>query len=118
LLGSTKYTTGVGKSKTKKDMWSIGCILGELLGGKPMFPGASTMNQLERIISVTGMPSNKDIDAINSAFASSMLENIQEVDIKKLKEIYPKAKKECLDFMSKLLQFNPEKRMTSEVNKK
>lgn len=33
LLGSTKYTKGV-------DLWSIGCILGELLGGKPMFPGA------------------------------------------------------------------------------
>lgn len=32
LLGSQKYTKGV-------DMWSVGCILGELLGGKPMFPG-------------------------------------------------------------------------------
>lgn len=39
LLGSTKYTKGV-------DMWSVGCILGELLGGKPMFPGTSTMNQV------------------------------------------------------------------------
>ena len=48
LLGSTTYTKGV-------DMWSIGCILGELLGGKPMFPGTSTMNQLDRIIEVTGM---------------------------------------------------------------
>lgn len=41
LLGSTKYTKGV-------DLWSVGCILGELLGGKPMFPGTSTMNQLQR----------------------------------------------------------------------
>ncbi|KAG2432282.1 hypothetical protein HYH02_013005, partial [Chlamydomonas schloesseri] len=38
LLGSTKYTFGV-------DMWSSGCILGELLMGKPIFPGTSTMNQ-------------------------------------------------------------------------
>lgn len=29
LLGSTKYTKGV-------DMWSLGCILGEMLGGSPM----------------------------------------------------------------------------------
>ena len=50
LLGSTKYTKGV-------DMWSIGCILGEMLGGKPTFPGTSTMNQLDRIIEVTGRPS-------------------------------------------------------------
>eukprot|EP00959_Pyramimonas_sp_CCMP1952_P152725 3195417-Pyramimonas_sp.AAC.2 len=46
LLGSTKYTYGV-------DMWSSGCILGELLGGKPMFQGTSTMNQLDKIMEVS-----------------------------------------------------------------
>jgi hypothetical protein len=49
LLGSTKYTKGV-------DIWSIGCILGEMLGGKPIFPGTSTMNQLDRIIEVRMPP--------------------------------------------------------------
>ena len=34
-----RYTKGV-------DIWSIGCIMGELFGGKPMFPGTSTMNQV------------------------------------------------------------------------
>jgi serine/threonine protein kinase len=33
LLGSTKYGKAV-------DMWSLGCIFGEMLGGKPVFPGA------------------------------------------------------------------------------
>ena len=47
LLGSTKYTKGV-------DMWSVGCILGELLGGKPMFPGTSTMNQVRHHCSGAG----------------------------------------------------------------
>lgn len=37
-------------------MWgcAAGCILGELLGGKPLFPGTSTMNQLDRILELTG----------------------------------------------------------------
>ena len=37
VLGSTKYSKAV-------DMWSVGCILGELLLGKALFPGKSTMN--------------------------------------------------------------------------
>lgn len=37
LLGSTKYTKAV-------DIWSIGCILGELILGKAIFPGVSTIN--------------------------------------------------------------------------
>ena len=50
--------------------------MGELLGGKPMFPGSSTMNQLDKIIEVTGKPSQADIDAIDSPFAATMLESL------------------------------------------
>ena len=41
LLGSPRYTKGV-------DMWAVGCILGEMLSGRPTFPGTSTMNQVWR----------------------------------------------------------------------
>ena len=40
-------------------MWSLGCILGELLLGKPLFPGSSTLNQLERIMSSIELPSKE-----------------------------------------------------------
>jgi mitogen-activated protein kinase 15 len=51
-LGSTQYSKAV-------DLWSVGCILGELILGKAMFPGNSTLNQIERILEVTGKPSVK-----------------------------------------------------------
>lgn len=56
LLGSTEYTAAV-------DMWSVGCILGEMLTCKPVFPGNSTMNQLDRILAITGRPSVEDLAA-------------------------------------------------------
>ena len=40
LLASKRYTFGV-------DMWSLGCILAEMLLGKPLFPGTSTINQVQ-----------------------------------------------------------------------
>ncbi|GIQ91008.1 hypothetical protein KIPB_014043, partial [Kipferlia bialata] len=69
LLGSTQYTKGI-------DMWSVGCILGEIYLGQALFPGTSTMNQLDKIIEVTGRPSPADIASIESPFASTMLESL------------------------------------------
>ena len=54
LLGSTKYTKAV-------DMWSVGCILGELIIGKAIFPGTSTLNQIERVLELIGKPKDEDI---------------------------------------------------------
>ena len=64
LLGSNKYTKGV-------DMWSLGCILAELLLGKPVFPGTSTLNQLDRVMELIGRPSQDDIDAIDCPLAQT-----------------------------------------------
>mmetsp|Transcript_27662 Transcript_27662/g.33582 ORF Transcript_27662/g.33582 Transcript_27662/m.33582 type:complete len:372 (+) Transcript_27662:400-1515(+) len=107
LLGSTKYTYGV-------DMWSSGCILGELLGGKPMFQGTSTMNQLDKIMEITGRPSQEDIDAIQSPFAATMLESLPPVEPRSLRELFPNASPEAEDLLRRLLQFNPNKRITAE----
>lgn len=107
LLGSTNYTKGV-------DMWSVGCILGELLGGKPMFPGTSTMNQLDRIIEVTGRPSPADIEAIQSEFAATMLDSLPDVEPRSLQSMYPNASEEAIDLLRKLLMFNPDQRITAE----
>ena len=37
-------------------MWGAGCILGEILAGKPVFPGSSTIQQLELICALVGKP--------------------------------------------------------------
>ena len=69
LLGSQRYSKAI-------DMWSVGCILGELLGGTTMFPGTSTLNQLSRICEFTGMPTAQDLESANSPFATTLAESI------------------------------------------
>lgn len=69
LLGSTKYTKAV-------DMWSVGCILGEMIIGKAIFPGTSTLNQIERVLELTGKPKPEDIEAIESNLAYNIINSI------------------------------------------
>jgi len=52
LLGTKQYSTEI-------DMWSVGCIFGELLLMKPLFPGRSEIDQLNRIFKDLGTPSEK-----------------------------------------------------------
>jgi len=107
LLGSTDYTKGV-------DTWSVGCILGELLGGKPMFPGTSTMNQLDRIIEAVGRPTKDDIEAINSPFAATMLDSLPETEARSFMSMFPNCDEDGIDLLGKLLRFNPNLRITAE----
>jgi len=107
LLGSNNYSKGV-------DMWSIGCILAELIGEQPLFPGESTMNQLTRVIEVTGYPNKTDMASMKSKFTKTMLESVNVKQQRPLKEKLPNAGEDALDLLLKLLQFNPEKRLTCE----
>ncbi|XP_020584817.1 probable serine/threonine-protein kinase At1g54610 [Phalaenopsis equestris] len=52
LLGATDYGVGV-------DLWSAGCILAELLAGKPIMPGRTEVEQLHKIFRLCGSPSEE-----------------------------------------------------------
>uniref|UniRef100_A0A0D9V106 [RNA-polymerase]-subunit kinase n=1 Tax=Leersia perrieri TaxID=77586 RepID=A0A0D9V106_9ORYZ len=52
LLGATDYSVGV-------DLWSAGCILAELLHGKPIMPGRTEVEQLHKIFKLCGSPSEE-----------------------------------------------------------
>ena len=54
LLG-LPYTSSI-------DMWSLGCIAGELFLGLPLFPGSSEYNQVSRIVEMLGVPPNHMIE--------------------------------------------------------
>uniref|UniRef100_S4RYP7 Mitogen-activated protein kinase 15 n=1 Tax=Petromyzon marinus TaxID=7757 RepID=S4RYP7_PETMA len=106
LLASPRYTKGV-------DMWSVGCIVGEMLLGKAIFPGTSTLNQIERIMSVIPQPSKEDVLAIKSEYGGSVLEKMGR-QRQSLESLLPNAPPNALDLLKRLLVFNPEKRLTAE----
>uniref|UniRef100_A0A8B9GWD4 mitogen-activated protein kinase n=1 Tax=Astyanax mexicanus TaxID=7994 RepID=A0A8B9GWD4_ASTMX len=48
------------------DIWSVGCIMGELLKGKVLFPGNDYIDQLKRIMEVVGTPTPDLLKKISS----------------------------------------------------
>ena len=51
LFGAETYSIAL-------DMWSVGCIFGELLNNKPLLPGTSELHQVELIVNLLGTPND------------------------------------------------------------
>ena len=58
IFESTAYST-------KIDMWSVGCILIEVINGRPLFVADCSLNHILEVIRVLGTPSREDVMAMN-----------------------------------------------------
>eukprot|EP01147_Barroeca_monosierra_P003061 gene3061-5838_t len=107
MLNSRAYTKAI-------DMWSVGCILAEMLGNRPLFPGNHYLNQLRRIFEIIGSPSEEDLQCILNEKAKRYVMSLPFSSRKPLNLLYPHADPLVLDLLSKMLIFNPDKRITVE----
>lgn len=105
MLGSTSYTKAV-------DMWAVGCILAEMFVGKPLLPGSSTMNQLEKVLEVTGVPTKEEIASIKSKYAQTMIDSVVQRPKKEMSKIMRGAPPEAIDLVENLMHFDPSRRLT------
>ncbi|KAJ3447924.1 mitogen-activated protein kinase [Anaeramoeba flamelloides] len=104
ILGWGKYTSSV-------DVWSTGCIFGEILKRTPLFPGKDFMHQIEIIIKVVGKPSKKEIKTIQNKRARGFMKSLPNKKKADFGQIFCNASEEALDLLNKMLQFNPQKRI-------
>ena len=58
VFGASEYTSAI-------DIWSVGCVICELIQGRPMFKGDSGVDQLVKIINILGTPNRDQIKAMN-----------------------------------------------------
>jgi len=107
LLSWKKYTKAV-------DMWSVGCILAELLFRKPLFMGDSTEEQLKKIIEVLGTPTEAEVKNFPRQKSRDFIYGLGETKGKGVGHLSPEVDPEALDLLEKLLKFDPHKRLTVE----
>ncbi|KAE8219580.1 hypothetical protein CF319_g6748 [Tilletia indica] len=107
MLTFKQYTKAI-------DVWAVGCIVAEMLTGRPLFPGRDYHHQLSLILDLLGTPTMDEFYNINSRRSR---EYIRALPFRKRKEfslVFPKASPEAIDFLKKTLTFDPKRRLTVE----
>ncbi|KAG3259586.1 mitogen-activated protein kinase 3 [Ictidomys tridecemlineatus] len=107
MLNSKGYTKSI-------DIWSVGCILAEMLSNRPIFPGKHYLDQLNHILGILGSPSQEDLNCIINMKARNYLQSLPSKTKVAWAKLFPKSDSKALDLLDRMLTFNPNKRITVE----
>mmetsp|Transcript_76577 Transcript_76577/g.155441 ORF Transcript_76577/g.155441 Transcript_76577/m.155441 type:complete len:403 (+) Transcript_76577:105-1313(+) len=94
------------------DVWSTGCIMGEILARRPLFQGSSTRAQLELIIRLLGSPSDEVLEAVASPAAARIIRNMPKYPRADFAAVFPGVNPQGLDLLSRMLVFDYRKRLS------
>ncbi|KII84317.1 hypothetical protein PLICRDRAFT_95301 [Plicaturopsis crispa FD-325 SS-3] len=107
MLTFKEYTRAI-------DIWSVGCVLAEMLSGKPLFPGRDYHHQLSLILDTLGTPSIDDFYAITSQRSREYIRALPFRKKKSFPAMFPQANLLAVDLMDKCLTFSPKRRINVE----
>ena len=107
LLQSTSYNYPV-------DIWAMGCIMGELYMLRPLFPGSSETDTINKICSVLGTPS-KETYSDGIKLAAAMRFKFPQYVPMNLAQLMPTASKEAIDLMRDTMMWDPNKRPSASA---
>jgi cyclin-dependent kinase len=102
LMGSRKYSTPV-------DIWSVGCIFAEMVNGRPLFPGNTDQDQLQKIFKVLGTP--KEADWPTAAELDGWKPDFAVYEPQPWANIVPSLEALGTDLLTKMLHYAPDKRV-------
>jgi serine/threonine protein kinase len=106
LMGSHSYGPEV-------DMWSVGCILIEMMTNNYLFAGANEAEQLDLIFRIFGTPSEEIWPGVTQLSGWGTVENKRRYPPQDLKSVLDFLSVDALDLVTRLLALDPKKRISS-----
>ncbi|KAM0996440.1 hypothetical protein ACFX13_006505 [Malus domestica] len=107
LLNCSEYTGAI-------DIWSVGCIVMEILRREPLFPGKDYVQQLSLINELLGSPDESDLGFLRSDNARKYVKQLPHVPKQPFAEKFPNVSPLAIDLAERMLVFDPSKRITVE----
>ncbi|XP_029325691.1 mitogen-activated protein kinase 11 isoform X3 [Mus caroli] len=95
------------------DIWSVGCIMAELLQGKALFPGNDYIDQLKRIMEVVGTPSPEVLAKISSEHARTYIQSLPPMPQKDLSSVFHGANPLAVDLLGRMLVLDSDQRVSA-----
>ncbi|KAF2476319.1 Pkinase-domain-containing protein [Lindgomyces ingoldianus] len=105
LLGSRTYSTSI-------DIWSAGCIMAEMYTGRPLFPGTTNEDQLQKIFRLMGTPSERSWPGISQF--PEYKGNFHVFATQDLRLILPQIDQLGINLLGQMLQLRPEMRISAQ----
>ncbi|KAK4760486.1 hypothetical protein SAY87_005379 [Trapa incisa] len=114
LLGAKQYSTAI-------DMWSLGCIMAELLSKEPLFNGKAEFDQLDKIFKTLGTPNENiwpgfsKLPGVKVNFVNHQYNLLRKKFPPTSFTGSPVLSDAGFDLLNKLLTYDPEKRITADA---
>ncbi|KAJ4777192.1 Mitogen-activated protein kinase [Rhynchospora pubera] len=105
LLNCSEYTAAI-------DIWSVGCILGEIVTREPLFPGKDYVHQLRHITELIGSPDDSSLGFLRSDNARRYVRQLPQYPKQQFRARFPSMSTGAMDLLEKMLVFDPSKRIT------
>jgi len=106
VLLASEYTVSI-------DVWAVGCILCEMINRKPIFAGKDHLDQIKKIVSVLGTPSEDELHWLpRNGSARAFLKKCALAPKASWTKLLPTGSAAAIEVIESMLRFDPSVRMT------
>ncbi|MCQ2820388.1 MAG: serine/threonine-protein kinase [archaeon] len=107
ILDSQSYNESI-------DIWSFGCVIAEMIKGKPFLQGDSMNSQISKIVEIFGSIKEEELTAMGvKKKDNNFLNQAQKAKGIPIEDVFPNMPKELLNLLSRIFVYNPKKRITA-----
>lgn len=96
------------------DVWSVGCILGELFTRKALLPAQNEHEQMQKINDLLGNPDTKLIDQIEDQENKEFMQSLPKRKGQDFNVLFKGANPKAIDLIRRMLTYDPDERITVE----